>query len=214
MPIKTDTPDDDDNEDDDGIQALFLAVLAVSSWPSTTGNDNDNGNSNSVVWQNIPGGRHVRTLDETNFQQTITENCCVLVFFHAKWCGYCGPVKPVFADVATRLQGGHPIVVAAVDCSDDDELAMACNVNALPAMLFYQNGGQAVQYQGDWSADRMRLFAVNTSADTHKCTKVRKTCDGMARKKPKGRGQTGKKNKIKKKKRKTKNGVLKKINEN
>ncbi|KAF0767495.1 protein disulfide-isomerase 2-like isoform X2 [Aphis craccivora] len=65
-------------------QALFLAVLAVSSWPSTTGNDNDNGNSNNVVWQNIPGGRHVRILDETNFQQTITENCCVLVFFHAK----------------------------------------------------------------------------------------------------------------------------------
>jgi len=104
-------------------------------------------------------------------------------------------------------------VAAAVDCSDDDELAMACNVNALPAMLFYQNGGQTeqvVQYQGDWSADRMRLFAVNTSAEAHKCTKVRKTCDGMARKKPKGRGQTGKKNKIKKKKRKIKNVVLRK----
>lgn len=122
-------------------------------------------------------------------------------------CGYCGPVKPVFADVAARLQGGHPIVVAAVDCSDDDELAMTCNVNALPAMLFYQNGGQAgqaVEYQGDWSADNIRLFAVNNSAAAHKCTKVRKTCDGVARKKPKGRGQTGKKYKIKRKKRKKK----------
>jgi len=98
-------------------------------------------------------------------------------------------------------------VAAAVDCSDDDELAMTCNVNALPAMLFYQNGeqaGQVVQYQGDWSAESMRLFAVNNSAAAHKSTKVRKTCDVVARKKPKGRGQTGKKNKIKKKKRKKK----------
>ncbi|XP_060836360.1 protein disulfide-isomerase A5-like [Rhopalosiphum padi] len=167
-----DTPDDEDNDNADAVQALILAVLAVASCPSTTGNDN--GNCINTGWQNLPGARHVRMLDETNFQETIKENCCVLVFFHAKWCGYCGPIKPVFADVAAMLQGGHPIVAAAVDCSDDDELAMMCNVNALPTMLFYRDGetADAVQYRGDWSAASMRLFAVETSAAAHKCTKV------------------------------------------
>ncbi|XP_025201850.1 protein disulfide-isomerase 2-like [Melanaphis sacchari] len=202
--IEMDTPDDDGNDDADAIQALFLTVLAIASWPSTNGNNNDHDNENdyNVGWQNMPGGSHVRTLDETNFQQTITGNCCVLVFFHAKWCRYCGPIKPVFAEVAATLQGGHPIVAAAVDCSDDDELAIMCNINALPTMLFYRNGEQvdkAVQYRGDWSATSMQLFAVDTSATAHKCLKVCKTRGGVARKKLKGHGQTGEKKKKKKK---------------
>jgi len=66
------------------LQGLLLAILA--SWPSTTGgneNDDDDDDSKNVGWENVPGGSHVRTLNETNFRQTIGENPCVLVFFHA-----------------------------------------------------------------------------------------------------------------------------------
>jgi len=71
---------------------LLAAILAASSWQPTTGGgededeDDDNKNKN-VGWKNVPGGSHVRTLDETNFRETMRENCCVLVFFHAE-CEY------------------------------------------------------------------------------------------------------------------------------
>jgi len=58
-------------------------------------------------------------------------------------------------------------------------------------MLFFLNGEQRniVQYRGDWSAEDMRLFAVNTSAASHKPKKVRKT-GGVAGKKHRGQGRT------------------------
>ncbi|XP_022169741.1 protein disulfide-isomerase-like, partial [Myzus persicae] len=179
MPIAADTPDDDDDDDNDGdMQGLLLAVLAVAAWPLTTG------------WGNVPGGSHVRALNETNFQETMEENCCVLVFFHAEWCQYCGPIKPVFAEVTAALQSDHCIVAASVDCTDDPDLAIRCNIHVLPSMLFFCNGKRrnTVQYRGNWSAEDMRLFAVETSAAAHKPKKVRKT-GGVAGKKYRGQGQ-------------------------
>eukprot|EP00102_Acyrthosiphon_pisum_P016187 XP_008187059.1 PREDICTED: uncharacterized protein LOC100575834 isoform X2 [Acyrthosiphon pisum] len=194
MPIETDTPDDDDDVD---MQGLLLAILASSSWPSTTGgNEDDDGNKN-VGWKNVPGGSHVRTLDETNFRETIGENCCVLVFFHAD----------------SALQGDHCIVAAAVDCTDDTELAIRCNVDGLPTMLFFWNGEQTktVRYQGDWLEADMRLFAVNMSANAHrKPKKVRRTGD-VEGKKHRGKVRKRKKLKIetKKQKNKKKTGTMK-----
>ncbi|XP_015370412.1 PREDICTED: protein disulfide-isomerase 5-1-like [Diuraphis noxia] len=205
----TDTPVDDD-DDDNYIQGLLLTILAASSSrPSATGGEDDD-DSKNVGWQNVPGGSHVRTLDETNFQETIKGNCCVLVFFHAQWCKYCGPIKPVFADVTASLQGSHCIVAAAVDCTDDLELAIQCNVHVLPTMMFFWNGElrETVQYQGDWSAEDMRLFAVNTSAAVHKPKKVCKI-GGVADKKYRGQGKTRKNLKFRKKKIKKKKSVLK-----
>ncbi|KAL5245009.1 hypothetical protein ACI65C_012419 [Semiaphis heraclei] len=121
-------------------------------------------------------------------------------------CRYCGPIKPVFADVTAALQSGHCIVAATVDCSNDLELALQCNVHVLPTMMFFWNGEQrkTVQYRGDWSAEDMRLFAVNTSAAEHKPKKV---CNigGLAGKKQRGQRRKRKNLKLRKKKK----GVLK-----
>jgi len=119
-------------------------------------------------------------------------------------CRYCGPIKPVFADVTAALQGDHCIVAAAVDCTDETELAIQCNVDGLPTMLFFWNGEQTktVRYRGDWSEADMRLFAVRTSASAHeKSKKVRKT-GGVAGKKH--RGQVRKRKNLKFRTKKTK----------
>lgn len=118
-------------------------------------------------------------------------------------CRYCGPIKPVFADVTAALQGDHCIVAAAVDCTDDTELAMQCNVDGLPTMMFFWNGNQrtTVRYRGDWSEADMRLFAVDTSANAHKPKKVRKT-DGVVRKKHRGQVRKRKNLKFRTKKQK------------
>lgn len=78
----------------------MLAILAASSsLPSTTEDDDDNKN---VGLENVPGGSHVRILDETNFQETIGENCCVMVFFHAE-CEYRIHVESFKDQCATLL---------------------------------------------------------------------------------------------------------------
>lgn len=75
-------------------------------------------------------------------------------------CSACKPFRPVYANAAAALsRDGGCAVAAAVDCTRDFAVALACGVRSLPAVVaITSHGRRVIEYDGDRSADGLRRF--------------------------------------------------------
>jgi thioredoxin len=71
-------------------------------------------------------------LTKENFEQTVADNPIVIVDFWAPWCGPCRGFAPVFE----RASEAHPdVVFGKVNADEQQELAGAFNIRAIPTLM-------------------------------------------------------------------------------
>jgi len=80
---------------------------------------------------------HIQYLDENNFEAAIAQGK-VLVDFFADWCGPCKALSPILDQLAQELK--ETAVIAKVDITKDDSLAVKYEVTSIPTLLVFENG--------------------------------------------------------------------------
>eukprot|EP00262_Sarcandra_glabra_P018747 TRINITY_DN684_c0_g1_i1.p1 TRINITY_DN684_c0_g1~~TRINITY_DN684_c0_g1_i1.p1 ORF type:complete len:577 (+),score=126.14 TRINITY_DN684_c0_g1_i1:133-1863(+) len=82
--------------------------------------------------------KDVVVLKEGNFSEFIENNQYVMVEFYAPWCGHCQALAPEYAAAATALKG--ETVLAKVDATEENDLAMKYDVQGFPTVVFFVDG--------------------------------------------------------------------------
>lgn len=75
---------------------------------------------------------------ETFEQEVLNSEVPVVVDFYADWCGPCHQIAPVLDALATEHEGRVRFTKVNVD--EEPELARACRVSTIPAVLLFDSG--------------------------------------------------------------------------
>lgn len=83
----------------------------------------------------------VLELDGTSFPTAIAEHPLIAVEFFSPWCGHCKSLAPEWEKAATELKGKVP--VAKVDCTANQDLCNAQEVQGYPTLKLFRDGEAA-----------------------------------------------------------------------
>ena len=72
------------------------------------------------------------------FSEIINKNTPTLVDFFAEWCGPCKMMKPILAELKSKL--GDRITILKVDVDKSSKAAAAYQIQSMPTLLLFKNG--------------------------------------------------------------------------
>jgi thioredoxin 1 len=76
-------------------------------------------------------------LTKDTFRDTVTKEGIVLVDWWAPWCGPCRAFKPIFEATSEQHQD---VTFAKVNTEEQQELAAAAGIRAIPAVWLFRDG--------------------------------------------------------------------------
>ncbi len=81
---------------------------------------------------------YITELNDSNYQQIISNNQFVLVDVWATWCGPCKMVAPIVDEISVDFQG--KVLVGKLDADANKETLSQLGVRNIPTLLLYKNG--------------------------------------------------------------------------
>ena len=93
----------------------------------------------------------------------------IVALFYAPWCGHCKTFKPDFEKAMGELDGkkaskseikGKTVRFAKINCDEEQNkpLAKKYGINGYPTVKILSDDGEAIEYDGERSADGMRQY--------------------------------------------------------
>jgi protein disulfide-isomerase-like protein len=93
----------------------------------------------------------------------------IVALFYAPWCGHCKTFKPHFEKAMGELDGkkaskseikGKTVRFAKINCDEEQNksLAKKYSINGYPTVKILSDDGEAIEYDGERSADGMRKY--------------------------------------------------------
>jgi thioredoxin 1 len=89
----------------------------------------------------------------TKFSEIIQSDTPTLVDFFAEWCGPCKMMKPVFAEVKSKM--GDTITILKIDVDKSPKAAAAYQIKSMPTLLLFKNGEIKWRQSGVVSAKQL-----------------------------------------------------------
>ena len=86
----------------------------------------------------------VRSVTDSEYENSIKDSEWVLVDFWAPWCGPCKALAPVLEQVASERE----ILIAKVDTDSNPANAGKLGVRGIPALFLYHNGNLVAKQSG------------------------------------------------------------------
>ncbi len=72
------------------------------------------------------------------FSEIINSDTPTLVDFFAEWCEPCKMMKPIFAEVKSKM--GDAITILKIDVDKSPKAAAAYQIQSMPTLLLFKNG--------------------------------------------------------------------------
>jgi len=100
-------------------------------------------------WAEVQGSLFIKHLRGDEFDHYMKYKDVVLVMFYAPWCGHCKSMKADYARAAEQLTNAKvPHVLAAVDATQERDLANRFSIKGYPTIKFFRRGNEVEDYDG------------------------------------------------------------------
>jgi len=103
---------------------------------------------------------------EEDFHKYICQSRPIVIDFHAKWCGPCKAIAPLFEDMAKKYPN---ILFLKIDVDAFPTITKSVGVSAMPTFLFIKDN---IKYGEIKGADKNKLIAYITDFSVGKLSLV------------------------------------------
>ena len=91
------------------------------------------------------------------FSSLLSSSSIVVADFYADWCGPCRQIAPIYEQLSSQLSRPNKITFTKINTDQQQELAKAYGVTAMPTFMIFKN---ARKIEGIVGADPKRLSAA------------------------------------------------------